>query len=90
VLDTGKLRGSPGPETSGPNRTSPELPNPEVPTRRCPTRRCPTRRCSLRVASLAEKENLLAANPEEFFTEPQYDGFPAVLVRLPTPESWRS
>jgi len=37
---------------------------------------------AVRVASLDEKERLLAANPAKFFTEPHYDGFPAVLVRL--------
>ena len=37
----------------------------------------------MRVASVAEKEELLAADPEKFFTEPHYNGFPAVLVRLP-------
>ena len=37
---------------------------------------------AVRVASLGEKERLLAANPATFFTEPHYDGFPAVLVRL--------
>ena len=26
---------------------------------------------------------MLAADPEKFFTEPHYNGFPAVLVRLP-------
>jgi hypothetical protein len=31
----------------------------------------------------AEKEELLAADPAKFFTEPHYNGFPAVLVRLP-------
>jgi len=45
------------------------VPNPEV--------------LAVRVASLAEKEELLAADPEKFFTEPHYNGFPAVLVRLP-------
>jgi hypothetical protein len=38
---------------------------------------------AVRVASLADKEELLAADPEKFFTEPHYNGFPAVLVRLP-------
>jgi hypothetical protein len=38
---------------------------------------------AVRVASLAEKEEPLAADPEKFFTEPHYNGFPAVLVRLP-------
>jgi hypothetical protein len=37
---------------------------------------------AVRVAGLEEKERLLAANPATLFTEPHYDGFPAVLVRL--------
>jgi hypothetical protein len=37
---------------------------------------------AVRVASLAEKERLLAEKPAQCFTEPHYDGFPAVLVRL--------
>ena len=37
---------------------------------------------AVRVAGLEEKERLLAANPAALFTEPHYDGFPAVLVRL--------
>jgi hypothetical protein len=37
---------------------------------------------AVRVASVADKEMLLAADPEKFFTEPHYNGFPAVLVRL--------
>jgi hypothetical protein len=36
-----------------------------------------------RVASLAEKERILALDPRKFFTEPHYHGFPAVLVNLP-------
>ena len=35
------------------------------------------------VASLDDKEFLLALDPAKFFTEPHYDGFRAVLVRLP-------
>ena len=35
------------------------------------------------VANLAEKDVLLSLDHEKFFTEPHYDGFPAVLVRLP-------
>jgi hypothetical protein len=38
---------------------------------------------ALRVADEAEKQMLLAADEEKFFTEPHYDGFPAILVRLP-------
>ena len=38
---------------------------------------------AVRVADLDVKETLLAADGEKFFTEPHYNGFPAVLVRLP-------
>lgn len=38
---------------------------------------------AVRVANLTDKDLLLSADPEKFFTEPHYDGFPAVLVRLP-------
>lgn len=37
---------------------------------------------AVRVRDQAEKAALLAGAPETFFTEPHYDGFPAVLVRL--------
>ena len=37
----------------------------------------------LRVRDQAEKATLLAGDPDVFFTEPHYNGFPAVLVRLP-------
>src|SRR6266536_1993398 len=38
---------------------------------------------AVRVADLDVKDLLLAADTEKFFTEPHYNGFPAVLVRLP-------
>jgi hypothetical protein len=38
---------------------------------------------AVRVASLAEKDRILALDESKFFTEPHYDGFPAVLVNLP-------
>jgi hypothetical protein len=38
---------------------------------------------AVRVANLADKERLLALDPSKYFTEPQYDGFPAVLLNLP-------
>jgi len=38
---------------------------------------------AVRVRDLAEKAALLAGDPERFFTEPHYNGFPALLVRLP-------
>ena len=37
---------------------------------------------ALRVANLFDKDFLLALDPVKFFTEPHYNGFPAVLVRL--------
>lgn len=46
----------------------PRVPNPAV--------------LAVRVPSLAEKDALIASKPATFFTEPHYDGFPAVLVRL--------
>ena len=37
---------------------------------------------AVRVANLAQKELILSADRTKFFTEPHYNGFPAVLVRL--------
>ncbi|HVQ29772.1 MAG TPA: MmcQ/YjbR family DNA-binding protein [Vicinamibacteria bacterium] len=37
---------------------------------------------AVRVRDEAEKAMLVAGDPERFFTEPHYNGFPAVLVRL--------
>lgn len=37
---------------------------------------------AVRVAGQADKEMLLASGDAAFFTEPHYNGFPAVLVRL--------
>jgi hypothetical protein len=37
---------------------------------------------AVRVANNEEKQVLIASDPEKFFTEPHYNGFPAVLVRL--------
>lgn len=44
------------------------VPNPEV--------------IAIRVRNNLEKEMLVEAEPTKFFTEPHYNGFPAVLVRL--------
>ena len=46
----------------------PRMPNPDV--------------IAVRVANLSQKDVVLSADPAKFFTEPHYDGFPAVLVRL--------
>ena len=37
---------------------------------------------AIRVANEGQKEALISAQPKKFFTEPHYNGFPAVLVRL--------
>lgn len=37
---------------------------------------------AVRVANLDDKDILLGLDPKKFFTEPHYNGFPAVLVRL--------
>jgi hypothetical protein len=37
---------------------------------------------AVRVRDGAEKAALLAGDPDVFFTEPHYNGYPAVLVRL--------
>ena len=47
----------------------PRVPNPEV--------------IAVRVGDDIHKQLLLAEDPDVFFTEPHYDGYPAVLVRLP-------
>ncbi|RIK39902.1 MAG: hypothetical protein DCC55_16670 [Chloroflexi bacterium] len=44
------------------------VPNPEV--------------IAIRVRNTLEKELLIEAQPTKFFTEPHYNGFPAILVRL--------
>jgi hypothetical protein len=37
---------------------------------------------AVRVANLAEKDLILSSDSKKFFTEPHYNGYPAVLVRL--------
>ena len=54
---------------------------------------------AVRVRNLAQKDLILASDPRKFFTEPHYNGYPAVLVRLAAvtvadlealiPEAWR-
>lgn len=38
---------------------------------------------SVRTANLDDKEFLLSLDTRKFFTEPHYNGYPAVMVRLP-------
>jgi hypothetical protein len=37
---------------------------------------------AIRTVNVEEKAMLIAADPVKFFTEPHYNGYPAVLVRL--------
>ena len=37
---------------------------------------------AVRVANVGQRDTLIVAEPTKFFTEPHYEGFPAVLVRL--------
>src|SRR5690242_21420077 len=37
---------------------------------------------AIRTANVGQRDALLAADSRKFFTEPHYNGFPAVLVRL--------
>ena len=37
---------------------------------------------AVRVSNLTDKDLIIAADPRKFFTEPHYNGFPAILVRL--------
>jgi len=46
----------------------PRVPNPAV--------------IAVRVPNLTDKDMLISAEPGKYFTEPHYDGYPAVLVRL--------
>jgi hypothetical protein len=47
---------------------------------------------AVRVADLAEKEAVLAANPNAFFTIPHFEGYSAILIQLlkVTPEALKA
>ena len=68
VPNRGKLKGFAWVWQERVEPKKPRVPNPEV--------------LAVRVADAGEKEELLAAEPDVFFTEPHYNCFPAVLVRL--------
>jgi hypothetical protein len=68
VINTGKEKGFAWVWAERVHPKKARVPNPDV--------------LAVRVPDLAEKEALLAADWETFFTEPHYNGFPAVLIRL--------
>jgi hypothetical protein len=69
VRNKGKLKGFAWVWMERVNPKKPRVPQPSV--------------VAVRVASLVDKDFLLRLDPAKFFTEPHYDGFPAILVRLP-------
>jgi hypothetical protein len=68
VLNKGKAKGFAWVWKERVNPKKPRVPNPDV--------------LAVRVANLGHRDALLAADSKRFFTEPHYEGFPAVLVRL--------
>ena len=68
VMNRGKAKGYAWAWNERIHPKKPRVPNPGV--------------LAVRVASQADKEMLLAPDVDKFFTEPHYNGFPAVLVRL--------
>ena len=68
VLNKGKAKGYAWVWLERVHPKKARVPNPEV--------------LAVRVVDEAEKHELIAADPEKFFTEPHYNGYPAVLVRL--------
>ena len=68
VPDKGKLKGYAWVWLERVQPKKPRVPNPAV--------------LAVRVASLTDKDLMIAAEPTKYFTEPHYNGFPAVLVRL--------
>ena len=69
VLNKGKQKGFVWAWNERVEPKKPRVPRPDV--------------VAVRVADRIDKEALLASDDEKFFTEPHYNGFPAVLVRLP-------
>jgi hypothetical protein len=68
VLNRGKQKGFVWVWMERLHPKKPRVPNPEM--------------VAIRVADGLEKELILRSDEERFFTEPHYNGFPAVLVRL--------
>jgi hypothetical protein len=69
VLNKGKPKGFVWAWNERVHPKKPRVPRPDV--------------VAIRVIDQADKDALIASDGEVFFTEPHYNGFPAVLVRLP-------
>jgi hypothetical protein len=68
VRNKGKLKGFAWVWLQRVQPKQPRVPNPSV--------------LAVRVANLNQKDLIIAAEPTKYFTEPHYNGFPAILVRL--------
>ena len=68
VRNKGKLKGFAWVWMERITPKKPRVPNPSV--------------LAVRVANVFHRDLMIAAEPAKFFTEPHYNGFPAVLVRL--------
>lgn len=68
VMDRGKAKGFAWVWQERVAPKEPRVPNPGV--------------LAVRVANNAQKDLIIASDSKKFFTEPHYNGFPAVLVRL--------
>jgi len=68
VLNKGKAKGFAWVWMERVDPKKARIPNPEV--------------IAIRVADDAEKQALLAEDGDKFFTEPHYNGYPAILVRV--------
>ena len=73
VLTKGKYKGFAWVWLQRAEPKKPRIPCPEV--------------LAIRTADVGSRDALIAAEPDKFFTEPHYQNFPAVLVRLPEIES---
>ena len=69
VMNRGKAKGFAWVWVERVDPKKPRVPRPDV--------------IAIRVAGEADKESLIGADPDKFFTEPHYNGFPAILVLLP-------
>ena len=69
VLNKGKQKGFVWVWNERVTPKKPKVPNPDV--------------VAIRVADEVEKQALLASGKAHFFTEPHYNGYSAILVRLP-------